>query len=87
MSDKPKIILIRERLRESLAKDAGGAVTIVALWSLGYFAESAALQWAGVIIAFMWISVKALQRVKPAQDRNMMTPDQARKWLDVNFPQ
>ena len=53
---------------------------------IGHFAESAALEWAGVTIASLFVFVRMLAIFKGAMDKRM-TPEQARKWLDERFPE
>lgn len=83
--DKTHIALIHETWRESFARDLGTVASFLALWSVGHFADSAALEWVGVFLGamFLFFRVKRILR-KTIGDR--MTPDQARAWLDKNFP-
>lgn len=83
--EKTHIAFIHETARESLARDLGTGTMIVALWSLGAYADSAALEWCGVAMGLILISIKATAKLKGRID-SRMTPDQARKWLDENFP-
>lgn len=84
MTDTPRVILIRERLGESIASDLWTFMTIGGLWSLGYFAGSAALEWVGVIMGLVFIIGRGASKVSGKS--NFMTPDQARAWLDSEFP-
>ena len=84
MTDKPRIILVRERLGESIASDLWTAMTIGGLWSLGYFMGSPALEWVGAIMGLLLIVGRAASKVS-GKDK-FMTPDQARAWLDSEFP-
>ncbi|MFE3839605.1 hypothetical protein [Pseudogemmobacter sonorensis] len=80
----PKIILIHETARESWSRDFGSAAVIVGLWSLGWFADSASLEWVGVILALLIIASKA--QAKISGESESMSPDEAREWLDRNHP-
>lgn len=83
--DKTHIALIHETWRESFARDLGTVAAFLLLWSVGHYAESAALEWVGIVLGFMLLIVRAAQYLKRTVDRRM-TPDQARAWLDENFP-
>lgn len=83
--DKTHIAYIHETWRESLARDLGTVATFLALWSVGHFAESAALEWVGVFFGALFLFVRALRIFKKTVDTRM-TPDQARAWLDAKFP-
>lgn len=83
MSDEEtKVVLIRENWRESAARDVGTFVLIASLWSLGWYAGSSALEWIGVIFALVLILCRATTIFK----KRRMTPDEARAWLDREFP-
>ncbi len=84
--EKTHIVLLHETWEQSAASDLITLATFVALWSLGYFADSAALEWIGVLLGlvFLWLRVMRFLKRSTA---NRMTPDQARAWLDRRFPQ
>ena len=85
LSKTTHIALIHETLRESVARDVSTVAIFVGMWSLGHFAESAALEWAGVLLAATVVFVRALAVFRGNMDRRM-TPDEARAWLDRKFP-
>lgn len=82
---KTHVVYLHETVRESWARNMGTALTILALWSLGAYANSPALEWLGVFMAIILIGAKIVARIKGAVD-SRMTPDQAREWLDQQFP-
>lgn len=83
--DKTHIALIHETLGQSIARDLSTAATFIGLWSLGYYAGSAALEWVGVVIAGFILLSRAVLILKGTVDKRM-TPEQAREWLDKHFP-
>lgn len=85
LTKKTHIALITESWRESFARDLTTASTFVLLWSIGHFADSAALEWVGVSLGFMMLFTRLLGLLKTNMD-NRMTPDEARAWLDKHFP-
>ena len=84
-SEKTHICLVHETWREKLAKDAITAASFIFLWSAGYFADSPALEWAGVAVGGLVLFFRAVLAFKQRVDNNL-TPDQAREWLDSEFP-
>jgi len=85
ISKKTHIALITESWRESVARDLSTAAIFLGLWSIGHYAESAALEWVGVLCGGLLVFGRAMALFKGTMDRRM-TPDQARAWLDKNFP-
>lgn len=85
ISKKTHVAFIHETVRESIARDLSTVAIFVGLWSLGHYADSAALEWAGVVLAFIVVFGRAMAVFKGTMDKRM-TPDQARAWLDKNFP-
>jgi len=83
--DKTHIAYIHETWRESFARDFGTVASFLALWSAGHFAESAALEWVGVVLGCLFLFGRGVHILRKTMDRRM-TPDQARAWLDKNFP-
>lgn len=81
----PRIVLITETRREHIARDLSTVAIFILLWSLGHYAESAALEWAGVMCAFFILFHLAGELIR-GQSKNSMTPDEARAWLDEEFP-
>lgn len=75
---KPEVILIRESAVQSWLKDAGTYAMFVGLTGTGWLLDSAAMQWAGLIVAFLAV----LYQSGGEERRCTMTIDQARKRLD-----
>lgn len=89
MSDddcRPEVIFIYETVAQAMARDASVFVTIIALWSIGHWAGSAALEWVGVIIALLVVMARAV-RFMERKTKGKMTPREARRWLDEHFPE
>lgn len=86
LSSKTHIALIHETWRQSVARDLTTAAIFLVLWSIGHFAESAALEWTGVIIAWFVVMGRVIALFKGTIDKRM-TPEQAREWLDQHFPE
>lgn len=85
MMEKTHVVYLHETARESWARDAGTFVMIVALWSLGWFADSNALMWVGVLMGLVFIFFRAVYRARSAL-KTRMTPTEARAWLETHFP-
>ena len=91
MTDTPQvkkhveIVIIRETLRDSIASDLCTFSMIVGCWSLGHFAESAALEWIGVLMGGFMVVVKGIVKLSGKSARK--TPEEAREWLNVNYPE
>jgi len=85
LSDKTHVALIHETWRQSVARDLSTVFTFILLWSFGHYVESAALEWAGIIVGIMCLFARVLVASKRTLDKRM-TPDQAREWLDAKFP-
>jgi len=85
IADKTHVALIHETLGQSLARDTSTVFTFIALWSFGWFVGSPALEWIGVILGMFFTFFRALVLFKGTMDKRM-TPDEARAWLDRNFP-
>lgn len=85
MSGKTHVALIHETWRESAARDLTTVAVFVMLWLLGHFANSAALEWVGVLFGLVFLFIRVLNFFKGTMDKRM-TPDEARAWLDEKFP-
>lgn len=85
MMTDPKIILIHETWAEGAARDLTTFATVITFWSVGWFAESPALEWLGVACAVWFTFARAVRLLK--KQKGGMTPDEARAWLDDAFPQ
>lgn len=82
MTDKskaPELIVIRERLPESLAKDAGTVIAAISLIAPGAMLESVALQTIGCLIFVAFIVSRAIALIK----RNTYTLDEAKARIDA----
>lgn len=73
-----KVIIIRENLAESIAKDCFTFVMLTSLVFVGWLLDSTALQWIGSLMGFAAVCVKA----SGAQKRRTFTIEGARKRLD-----
>ncbi len=82
---KTHVALLHETWRQSAARDLTTAATFVGLWSLGHWAGSSALEWVGVIIGFLALFARVDRLLRGAMNKRM-TPQQAREWLDREFP-
>lgn len=76
---------IIENWRQSAARDMTTAAIFLFLWSIGHFANSSALEWIGVVLGGLFTFVRVLAVMRGAME-SRMTPDEARAWLDKNFP-
>ena len=83
--EKTHFVLLHETVRESWLRDLGSFCSVTALWSMGYFAESPALQWVGVILALVLIWSRAANKMRKTM-KFRMTPDEARRFLDEQYP-
>ena len=83
---KTHIFYLHETVGQSYARDAGTFTLILALWSIGHFAQSGALEWIGVLLALLVICGRLVAILKKSA-KQRMTPAEARKWLDENFPE
>ncbi len=78
MNEEITIVIISERVRDSLAKDIGVFALFVSLIGIGWLIGSTALQWVGAIIGFITILAWAARIRK----ENRFTVSEARKRLD-----
>lgn len=84
--EKTHVIILHETWLESFARDATSAAILLALWSLGHFADSSALEWIAVLLGGLILFLRVLSFAKGNADKRM-TPQKAREWLDREFPQ
>lgn len=70
------VIMVHETTLQSWARDAGTLALFAALIGIGIVADSAAMQWAGAIIAFITTCVRASGKVE------RLSIDEARAKLD-----
>jgi hypothetical protein len=79
-----KLIIMREGLLASLAKDA---ITFGSLMVLPWFnhAYGGGSGWIYAAIAFSWF-VTIVARASGARKRATMSAAEARAWLDANYP-
>ncbi len=83
--EKTHVVIIHETVAESWGRDFGTFCLIVGFWSLGYFTDSGGLQWLGVIMALFVTALRILAMTSKRM-KSRMTPDEARAWLDREFP-
>lgn len=76
MSDKPKVVILRETVSESIRSDLFTAVTFVGLIGAGWLIGSGAMQWFGGILAAIVVISRAAGMGK------RMTIAEARAYLD-----
>lgn len=76
--DGTPVILISESVMDSWARDSFMFCTLVGLVLVGWFLDSAALQWVGALMGFLSVCVRASGRTKAAR----MTIAEARAKLD-----
>jgi hypothetical protein len=76
MKEQPKILIIHESVKHSLARDAGTFALVVGVIGTGVFLQSSAMQWAG----FIMLALAALALASNGDKR--MTVTQARAYLD-----
>ena len=81
------IIFIREKEGSLFVRRLGLVCIIVGFWSLGYYAGSPALEWAGVVFGIITVFAFAAAFHNSAKERGRMTAAEARAWLDQEFPQ
>lgn len=72
-----KIIILREAVWKSWARDLGTFLTFAGLISIGVFLDSAAMQWVGAILGFIVIACRSLaffnnQKVSVADARKLL---------------
>lgn len=84
MTEETKIIYLHETPGESIKRDAGTAAMCLFLWSVGHWAESAALEWTGVAFGAVFCFLRAVAMVSGT---SRMTPTEAREWLARKFPE
>ena len=84
MTEETKLILIHETIGESIARDIGTYATVVAFWTLGYFAGSPALEWVGVVFGILCIAGRGMA-LFVKKHRNRMSPAEAKAWLEQEF--
>ena len=73
-----KVIIIRENLAESIAKDCFTFLMLAGLVAVGWLLDSTALQWIGSLMGFSAVCVKA----SGARKRRTFDIAGARKRLD-----
>lgn len=81
--EQPKVIIIVETVRQSWARDFGTFALVLSLWLIGHLADSAALEWLGIVAAIAITVSKAVSLVK--REGKVFTPQQAREWLDQTY--
>lgn len=74
-----EILIMREPLWESLAKDTFSCVVLLGLVGVGIWAGSSAMQWAGAVIWMVWMPSKAVSYF----NKNKLTIAEARAKLDA----
>ncbi len=77
--DKPKVIVVRESVLESIVKDVVTISLFGGMIGVGVIVGSPAMQWAGAIVAFATTAGMAIRTVSGT---NQFTIDQARAQLD-----
>lgn len=75
---KTEVMIIRETVAASIAKDAGTLAMFGALIGIGVLLDSGAMQWVGAVIGFFWIVTLSFR----ASVKNRLTIEQARVRLD-----
>jgi fatty acid desaturase len=85
MSKNAKIILIREGVKESIIKDTFTFAWLIAVIGAGAWLDSIVLQWVGLLFWVIFFLVR-LAAIVGNSASSTMTPDDARKWLDENYP-
>lgn len=78
VNDDKELILVRESLAESVARDAVTFATIGGLVAIGVALDSSALQWVGALMGF----AAACVRASGMRKRCTYTIAEARKRLD-----
>lgn len=73
-----EVIIIRESLGESIAKDVASVAALTAAVSLGVWLESSAMQWIGGVL---WIIAIVSRLLRLLKDKRMSIED-ARAFLD-----
>lgn len=76
MTERVVIIILRETALQSLVADAGTVGSFLSLIGIGLWLDSAALQWVGAILGFVFIIIRARGRNK------RRTIAEARSYLD-----
>ncbi len=79
-----KVIVLKENIWNSWARDFGTFLTFTGLISIGVFLESSVLQWVGAIIGFFAIACRSIaffnkQKVTVAQARKILDELEARE--------
>lgn len=72
-----KVIIIREAVWKSWARDLGTFLTFFGLIYIGIFLDSGAMQWVGAILGFIVIACRSLsffnnQKVSIAEARKLL---------------
>lgn len=75
---RPEVIVLRETIGQGWMRDMSSFVEFVALIGIGILLDSAAMQWVGAILGFLFIGIHAIRLAKD----NRMTIPEARKRLD-----
>jgi hypothetical protein len=79
--DEPKVIMLRESLRDCIISDAITLGMAVSLTGFGRWMGSEALQWVGAIVFFLAMFAKA----NNWRNNSNKTPQQAADWLRDTF--
>lgn len=73
-----KVIVLKENVWNSWARDFGTFLTFAGLISIGVYLESSALQWVGALIGFFVIACRSISFF----NNHKLTISEARKVLD-----
>lgn len=79
-----RVIFIDQKPRDRWLRTAAVYAFVIALWSMGRFVGSPALEWIGVVIALVVLAATLMAKAWNAQ-KNSMTPAEAREWLRREF--
>jgi hypothetical protein len=83
MAEPTKVIMVRERVWESWAKDVISAACLIAMmwFNANYCGGSAWIYAVIAVVWFLWLLGKASKNLVK------LTPAEARAWLDKHFPE
>lgn len=62
MPDNERVIILHETVAQSYLRDLGTLVTLVSIPAIGVLIGSSALEWTGIVLAFIWLLCRVSAR-------------------------